>query len=102
MVALLLSTLLGRPGIYTPWKERANGNKMARVGGCDSRIVSRRYAIFIVNGPANEQGKGGIRVLYVRETSDIRGDRLITCSRYSGFKRCLILYVLSKWLRLFR
>lgn len=66
MVALLLSTLLGRPGIYTPWKERANGNKMAPVGGCDSRIVSRRYAIFIVNGPANEQGKGGIRVLYVR------------------------------------
>lgn len=55
MVALLLSTLLGRPGIlYTHGgKNGRMGIKWPPVGGCGSRIVTRRYAIFIVNGPAN-------------------------------------------------
>lgn len=58
MVALLLSTLLGRPGIYIythGGKNERMGKWSATVGGgCGSRIVTGRYAIFIVSRPANE------------------------------------------------
>lgn len=89
MVALLLSTLLGRPGIYiyTRWKERANG-KMVRNRWWWLRFADCNWKIrdLYCKRACERIGKGGIRVLYVRETSDIKEDRLITCSRYSGLK----------------
>lgn len=41
--------------IYTHGgKNERMGKWSATVGGCGSRIVTGRYAIFIVSGPANE------------------------------------------------
>lgn len=88
MVALLLSTLLGRSGIYVHTVERTGERRIKwpeTIGGCGSRIVTRRYAIFIVKRACERKGRN-TRFSYVCITSDIRGGRLITCSRYSGLK----------------
>lgn len=74
--------------IYVHTVERTDERRIkwpATIGGCGSRIVTRRYAIFIVKRACERKGRN-TRFSYVCITSDIRGGRLITCSRYSGLK----------------